>query len=1433
MTTPPLSVLAKPVMSVATAIWPRIRRRYKERQAGELPTGAGDYLEKGLDESLRRLIGGQIEEDGWWSGLLTRIEHAFITPDFLTSPALQEWLAERQTQEDLKSLARSQITGAKEDERIRAELRRRYSKSTGELEQLADGPIDVVIAILAAGYFSPVDARTEPVIGLMQATAQEMRASMAGVSEQLNSIAQAIAPDQHTVAAHSQVAGSTLEKALKSRAADPTAAANQIVVLAQRVMSGDLVHASQKIKAEVLFWAARLHTGETSQLPTAKKYLAQLNAMSPDFDARIVEALIESAEGDHDKAVRHLYQIGSADARSAIFFVLIKSRGSAAALEWFDGEDGRDSAAFFTGIGWCNLAFHLAQAGRWQEAANRIAVARSLADEWPDVLFVEGVLNSALLLPEDLRPHALRMELFHPWVRTVDSPEAKRHRALADDSFRRAEELLSEIHVGRAKAAAKWRLWLRLSNPDRSVSEAARAEVREAMKNGQAAVDLIAFARGFQIEFDETPLRRVLTQKMKAGGLEGREVLADFMLAELKMAPAERAEYFEREEGRLAEVLTRSTIIGKRIEALVEDNQPERARRLLIERKADLADTDTRPLEVMIAAREGVDPRPRLESLYAETKSLASLHSLVSFLGSKKDWVALLPRLDELFKRERTVENALRFIDCIQRAPSASDDDIVSFTDDIEDLVSTNYEIASARAWALFSTGKWRDAKEINDRLLMKRHDPPDVSLDINIAIQTGDWERFAAIVDREWPYRDKLDPPTLFRLATLAAEVDATANRAAELARLAAHKSPDDPKVLISAYALFVQLGRDADADAEWVPRAASLSSEEGPVWRVDIKTLVEEMAPAHRERERKVLDALNRGELMLGAAAQALNMPLSRLLIQVPSRTTAEQDARRWTVVPILAGGRPATPIKKEMSIGLDVTSIMLLGFLGRLREVLSYFRQVVLSPDAFALLLEERRRVRFHQPSLVAQAEQILTYINSSKISVANVGLRPPGWLVDEVGRELADLLQAARVGRGVTVRPGPIHRLRTYMEEEADLREYSQQLISTLTFVDAIYKSGYIDESSYRHARRYLEGHDRMGSAVEITLDAQTEIFLDSLALNHLHTAGLLPIITATELSINVHPEVPREMSELINANLEGERLSDQLNQIRITLRAALADGKAIFLNRSSTHAEMEGIGGLTERLVTVVDFVRNTSQADVVCADDRAVNRHGFVTDKKNRVVPIASSIDVLSEVLSVEEYRSVLHQLRRAGMALLPVDAGELQSRVLSAGVDSRGRLVESAELRTLRQSLMRLRSLDTLRPEFEGVYIGALQFSSIIAIRGIWTSPSVSVDHALRASDWIWENICPSPLDWIPRQSPAAATAADAYGRHLGLLLEPLVSLDADRQESLLAWIENQVLGPLLPTNPDLVDRAATVTRAAIERIVNDISTRKAIGDC
>ena len=181
----------------------------------------------------------------------------------------------------------------------------------------------------------------------------------------------------------------------------------------------------------------------------------------------------------------------------------------------------------------------------------------------------------------------------------------------------------------------------------------------------------------------------------------------------------------------------------------------------------------------------------------------------------------------------------------------------------------------------------------------------------------------------------------TLLAFANLAGQQGQMQERALQLARLAVEKAPDNPKILAAAYWQHFKLGRDEDADPAWLLHATELSSpEEGPIWRADLRDVATEWLPKRRDHlqevERKWID----GEMPMSLAAGRFNVSLARLLLHVPEQSANEPDGRRRVILPIVAGARNAIKVLGEWTIGLDVTSILVLSYLGVLDRAIDAF-------------------------------------------------------------------------------------------------------------------------------------------------------------------------------------------------------------------------------------------------------------------------------------------------------------------------------------------------------------------------------------------------------------------------------------------------------------------------------------------------------------
>ena len=206
----------------------------------------------------------------------------------------------------------------------------------------------------------------------------------------------------------------------------------------------------------------------------------------------------------------------------------------------------------------------------------------------------------------------------------------------------------------------------------------------------------------------------------------------------------------------------------------------------------------------------------------------------------------------------------------------------------------------------------------------------------------------------------------------------------------------------------------------------------------------------------------------------ATMFNMPLTRLLVQIPESNADMIDRRMSAVVPVVFGGRQSVPLEVDWSIGLDITSILVLHYLDLLELVFEAFRRIKLAPDVMQCLFREQDSVRFHQPSRVGDGQQVRNLCNLQRIRLIDELEASGEVIVEEVGRELAALLRGARRDGGMVVCVLPIHRSNSLMEEEADTTDWTDLIVSVPDFCGLLFRQGRIDAATHERAQLFLRG-----------------------------------------------------------------------------------------------------------------------------------------------------------------------------------------------------------------------------------------------------------------------------------------------------------------------------------------------------------------------
>ena len=1410
-----MSLFAENILRIGESLSPYIQRLRAERRAsGDSGRVNASLLDGLLEETLNRLQ--DIEaHDSWWRELLQRAQSAYVRPEYLAKPSIREWLIEAAVREDLKALARAELLpGSADSAVIRTRLAERYSVHTGEATRLASGPIGVIVGILLAGALAGADEGNRLVGGLVQAGYEATAAQLDRIEGKL----EARPADPLVIEVHSEKAEEALDLILRRRSIPTVDAGGEIAKLAAQLENeGDFQFSAGGIRTRIYLWAARLHAPRNDKVDAAKEYRAKALAVDAVADTTVVDAWLSVASGDVEGGLAHLRDLDTADGRSNLFAILLWHRGREHALAWLDAHETTDPL-LLTAIGWRNAATALAEAGRWEDTAGRLgAVPDEMTVECPDIAYVGGVINAALTLPVWARRFALTTQIIDQPVEPLQGAEIAEWHRQALRWFEIAKERLGEVgERARVAAAETWRAWLLLTDPSRR-AEGERVVI-DAMREGASAVDYAQLAHIFGISFDPAPLERHLKIRELAGKLSPPEIGAKLALCRHTRSKAEVVSFIEQERGNLSSYVTPAGYWFLLVAALIEAGQLERAEQTLMNNRAVFGD-DLERVRDQIRRRRGEEVLSSVEERFLKTGADVDLIALCDDLLSSEDLDKVRRYSVELFQRQRNGHNAHRVCDVLSRMDRYRD--LVEFLAAAEDLVAINDDLASAKAWALFHTGRLVEAKSINDRLQQRRRSRNDAGLELNLAVAMGTWEDFPKILAREWTERAGRDPRHLLLIAKLAADVDK--DRALELAREAAGREPENAEILVAAGDLAYRIGRDEEA-MPWIAKAARLSSpKNGPVKTGKVRDVID-IVMAGADRTRGVQEAFSSARIPLHMAARFWNMPMARLLVSQARNNELVRDGRRQMVVPVRHGARGIQEMSPARTIAADITALLLVEELDLLPIMKQRFERIAIPWSTMGLLLTESQSCRFHQPSRVAGARKLRELIVANTLQAFAPSVEPPKELVDEVGRDLAELLQAAKQSGGRVIRPLPVHRVQTFGEEEARLGDYAPLVMTLSQFLDVLDADAVLDRQVSDRARGMLACLEQ-GDPPGTNEAGAGPLFVDGLAVAYLSGIGLVEYLRRSGRELRIHPSTAADIEALIGTEAETQRTLEALSKLRVWLRDGILTGWVTVMPRSGSSEEDDpGI----ETLV-LQQLVADTDTADAVLIDDRMIGALGRVSDRSGRSAPIVDTIDLLRDLaagglLSAGERFHRHYLLRARGFVCIPVELEEIENHLTNTEPDPEtGYLRENAELRAIRENLERLRSTTILQQPAETPYLDRLRMTGFLAIRNIWADTTVPVPTAVARTGWLWRNLMATPIDWAHTIVDAAGVIPPTTGfvnAVTGLSLAIPIA-DLERARAFRDWVEAAVLVPLGRVSPEILSEVAGTVQTRIRGLV------------
>ena len=1193
------------------------------------------------------------------------------------------------------------------------------------------------------------------------------------------------------------------------------------LALARRLVEGELSGGTDAVRGWALAWCAR-SLSPNGELDKAEEYLNLAKRFGTVSEIDIADAFITSRKGDKNAALKALAGIESPRSRSAALMVVARHEGAQGAVEWMKtarvgAEDLDPDGKYFFLV----LLFELAN---WEDAREVLNVlTHQDLDETPILHHIMAITYLLSTVPGDFRP-IVRNQLplnaaSFPLSSDSASIDARRtaHRHFTD-----AAKAARKLNCPEAaKVDDEYAFWLELRAPE--TSENGRKRLEANLRDHKSTLHLVPLGVQFGINLDLEVVEKEIDRQIALhGGITLDAATARFALAFTQKTPEARANYIARHYDGLSKYIEKKSMLIVQIEMLLQAGQFERANEcleLLLEH--GLSPTDESRIRTRITEAEGSDPVETLKELFKKTNLHADLVALVEKLEAKEDWNGLCKYGEILFRRTCSVGDAERLANALTNAQKS--ERLVTFLKSNHTLLAQSNRLRMFYAWSLYYEGSLLEARNELAKLSDDREDPNYRALQVHLGIALGDWNSLSEFVANEYKERDQRSAQDLMGSAQLALHLGSL--HAKELLFTAAGRGNDDADILSTAYFLATSAGWDDDPEVfQWIQRAEALSGDNGPIRRMTLKDLFDRK-PEWDRRESEIWQLLSRGEIPMFLAAQSLNKSLVNLMLFPALANLSESDPRRTVPISAYSGKRQSTLWDTRRSIGMDLTALFTLSFLNLLDKALDAFEVVYVPHSTLGWMFEEKQKTAFHQPSRIRDANRLRDLLARELLEKFVPSTVGDSHLSAQVGDELAMLIAEAEMNgaddhiQRIVVRPSPVHRLSSLMQEEADLTAHATVLSSCQSVVDKLREKGQLTIEEEKRSRTFLQVQEKPWLNQPAITDGAI-LFLDDLAITYFLRIGILEKLKAAGFRPIASPRRVSEADQLISYESFSDRVGDALECIRSALSSRIESGKIKVGRRRN-------VGDSSEKSISEhpsVGVVALASDCDAIISDDRFINQHANIGDDCLQV-PVFSTLDLLEALTSAGtitfdnqlEYRT---QLRRAGYFFIPVRENELTAH-LSASRIRDGKVIETAELKAIRENILGVRISDWLQVPKEAPWLSTTLEVFIRSLKTLWVADADLTGVTAR-SNWLVDQL--DIRGWVHSLGPENGDNLVKEGRGTHILMLLILPFDAPQKvrDTYWDWVEERVLLPLKEQYPELYARIVDQYRRRISEIAD-----------
>jgi tetratricopeptide (TPR) repeat protein len=1183
------------------------------------------------------------------------------------------------------------------------------------------------------------------------------------------------------------------ERAMKRSFFSETMKVDEYASVADVASQPEYARVSSALRRRIFLRAAR-SAAVRGTLDKADQFLQAAQALQgPDSDA-LARARILERRGDIDGALVLIRDENDADSLSTVLNIIARARGQAEGLKWLSAKGLTVRDLTINGIQ--TLASELLRQQDYEGARKLLGeLTPAQLDDGPYFRVAKALANIASVLPEPDRGIAVQGLLSDAMKGTRSILDAAATSALLDVAITELTAFLpvaAALDLSDSKRLGETYLrWAELLHPHRK--DAALARLREEIKDPKSARSRLSLAFAFDPDFDPQPFEQYLKSREEVGGLDDDELHAALTIRINSNDAASVAAFIARHRPRFDDKYD-PPIFTVEIQALALAGDTASARLLLEENKDKVTPQGFTAFEALIAKAEGNDPVTEDLKVYEASKTVDALRNLVISLARKKDHRATAKYSEELYAQTKDPHDIARTAQAFAFLGDGSE--FIRVIEAHPFLQGREPELLRHYGWELFRKGRLSDARDVTDRLARLSEDQRDLQLEIAIAIESGEWESLAKPLTAYLDDVSRHSGIDLMRAAHVAQQ--SGQGPMMDLLKVAIAKAGDNPHVWLGGYTLIIEEGLEEEIPEshDWLNRALVLSDNKGPVQQFALKDLVPQQVEWNK-RTRDISERITRAEVPLVIAAPGLRTTIVDILLRNLVRNKGLEDARRKYAIPLFSGHRPPWKVGPAVnSLGLDISALLVLGWLRLLPKVLGAFGTVALPATILSELFEGKRRVQHIQKSRIKRARELEQAILRQKIKIA----RPPEKANDplsmEVGASLAGLIRAAAESGGTVLRPAPIHR--PGLEQiPADVSSELPHLSDMHALLKVLSDKGVINQKQEETAKKYFELQDK-GLPGCAHPDPDKPLFIHELALVYLQYTELLDAVLKAFKDVRIDGSSEDEALAIIDNHQHVEDVLRVIDDVRATIKDANAKRKLVFGPRRADGKESgEDLTSSTLHLLSDLTTV------DALVCDDRALNKENFAADAKGKRIPRVTTLDLLEELrergaVTESEWLDARDELRKGGATIMPVQDNE----IVRAAKRSGG--VMSAEMRAIQESIDLARVAEVPSFPREVQWFAKTSMAAKAAVIQIWkTEPDFAV--AGRHSNWAM-GVLPRPEDWASRwQDGPPSGWVEAVNRvTMSSLAMPIEIADDSSATAYNEWFEQHHLEPLRSVWPE-----------------------------